>query len=155
MKRRLLSAAVFVTLIALPAVADDESGASHPDLSGYWNLPYVPNMAQGKEDTVPYTPAGKAAFVNHDSKDDPTGFCLYPGVPRIMQSPYPVQFVQTGGAWNATSQNACQGTQDSVGVYLLFRHPGVTQAFFDHLGLSSYTVMRFEPIPVMQAGGCK
>jgi Flp pilus assembly protein TadG len=65
------------------------------------------------------------------------------------------QFVQTGGAWNATSQNACQGTQDSVGVYLLFRHPGVTQAFFDHLGLSSYTVMRFEPIPVMQAGGCK
>src|SRR5689334_9424285 len=96
MKRRLLSAAVFAALIAVPAVADEESGRSHPDLSGYWNLPYVPNMAQGKEDTVPYTPAGKAAFVNHDSKDDPTGFCLYPGVPRIMQSPYPVQFVQTG-----------------------------------------------------------
>jgi Flp pilus assembly protein TadG len=64
-------------------------------------------------------------------------------------------FVQTGGSWNATAQNACQGTQDSVGVYLSFKHPGVTQVFFDHLGLSSYTVMRFEPIPTMQTGGCK
>jgi Flp pilus assembly protein TadG len=64
-------------------------------------------------------------------------------------------FVQTGGSWNPTSQNACQGTQDAVGVYLSFRHPGVTQVFFDHLGLSSYTVMRFEPIPALQAGGCK
>ena len=36
-------------------------------------------------------------------------------------------FVQTGGSWDPTSQNACQGTQDSVGVYLSFRHPGVTQ----------------------------
>jgi hypothetical protein len=65
------------------------------------------------------------------------------------------QFVQTGGSWDATSQNACEGTQDSVGVYLSFKHPGVTQAFFDHLGLSSYTVMRFEPIPTLQTGGCK
>ncbi len=64
-------------------------------------------------------------------------------------------FVQTGGAWNVTSQNACQGTQDSVGVYLSFRHPSVTQAFFSYLGLSSYTVMRFEPIPALQTGGCK
>jgi hypothetical protein len=64
-------------------------------------------------------------------------------------------FVQTGGAWNVTSQNACQGTQDSVGVYLSFRHPSVTQAFFSSLGLSSYTVMRFEPIPALQTGGCK
>jgi hypothetical protein len=65
------------------------------------------------------------------------------------------QFVQTGGSWDASSQNACQGTQDSVGVYLSFKHPGVTKTIFDHLGLSSYTVMRFEPIPALQAGGCK
>ena len=77
----------------LPAA---ESVPANRDLSGYWNLPYVPNIAQGKEDTVPYTAAGKAAYLNHDSKDDLTGFCLYPGVPRIMQSPYPVQFIQTG-----------------------------------------------------------
>ena len=64
-------------------------------------------------------------------------------------------FVQTGGSWSSTSQNACQGTQDSVGVYLSFNHPGVTQAFFSSIGLSSYTVMRFEPIPALQSGGCK
>jgi len=66
-----------------------------PDFQGFWTVPYVPNMAQGKEDSVPYTDRGRAAFQNHDSKDDPTSFCWYPGVPRIMQSPYPVQIVQT------------------------------------------------------------
>ena len=64
-------------------------------------------------------------------------------------------FVQTGGSWNPISQNACQGTQDSVGVYMSFKHPSVTQSFFSYLGLSSYTVMRFEPIPTLQTGGCK
>jgi hypothetical protein len=66
-----------------------------PDFAGYWNIPYVPNMALGKEDSVPYTEAGRAAYVNHDSKDDPTSNCWFPGVPRIMQSPYPSQWVQT------------------------------------------------------------
>jgi Flp pilus assembly protein TadG len=64
-------------------------------------------------------------------------------------------FVESSGSWPSTSQNACQGSQDSVGVYLLFKHPGVTHAFFDYLGLHSYTVMRLEPIPALQGGGCK
>jgi hypothetical protein len=64
-------------------------------------------------------------------------------------------FVKSGGQWNSTSQDACQGEQDSVGVYLMFNHPGVTQAFFNSIGLSSYTVMRLEPIPTLQTGGCK
>ena len=68
-----------------------------PDFSGYFNIQYTPNMAMGKEDSIPYTPKGKAAYVNHDSKDDPTANCWLPGVPRIMQSPYPAQFVQTPG----------------------------------------------------------
>jgi hypothetical protein len=75
---------------AIPRTSDGK-----PDLSGYWNLPYVPNMAQGKEAEVPYTPEGLAAFKNHDAKDDPTSLCLYPGVPRIMSSPYPMQIVQS------------------------------------------------------------
>lgn len=67
-----------------------------PDFTGYWNIPYTPNLARDTpEDKIPYTPAGKKAFEEHDSKDDPTGLCHYPGVPRIMQSPYPVQFIQT------------------------------------------------------------
>jgi hypothetical protein len=67
-----------------------------PDLQGFWNIPYTPNLAaQGGEDAVPYTAKGREAFRQHDSKDDPTGRCLYPGVPRIMQSPYPMQILQT------------------------------------------------------------
>jgi hypothetical protein len=65
------------------------------------------------------------------------------------------KFVNAGGSWDSTRQNACQGTQDSVGVYLLLNHPGVTQTFFSAIGLSSYTVMRLEPIPTLQTGGCK
>lgn len=64
-------------------------------------------------------------------------------------------FVQTGASWASSEQNACQGTQDSVGVYLSFTHPGVTQAIFDSIGLNSYTVMRLEPIPTMESGGCR
>src|SRR5690349_14313659 len=93
---RVVYAGVLLAMLCVTALSAAESAPANRDLSGYWNLPYVPNMAQGKEDTVPYTPAGKAAYLSHDSKDDPTGFCLYPGVPRVMQSPYPVQFVQTG-----------------------------------------------------------
>jgi hypothetical protein len=64
-------------------------------------------------------------------------------------------FVQTGGSWPADTQDACQGEQDSVGVYLKVKHLAVTNAIFSSLGLDSYTVMRLEPIPAMQGGGCK
>lgn len=64
------------------------------------------------------------------------------------------QFVQSGGTWAATSQNACPGQEDSVGVYLKLNHKSVTDVIFDTLGLHSYTVMRLEPIPALQAGGC-
>lgn len=62
-----------------------------PDFSGFFNIQYTPNMAMGKEETIPYTARGRAAYANHDAKDDPTSNCWLPGVPRIMQSPYPAQ----------------------------------------------------------------
>jgi len=66
-----------------------------PDFSGFFNIQYTPNMTMGKEDAAPYTERGRMAYLNHDAKDDPTANCWFPGVPRIMQSPYPAQFVQT------------------------------------------------------------
>jgi hypothetical protein len=85
-----------------PAKAIPRGSDGKPDFQGFWNLPYVPNMAVGpnrnaaaREDLVPYTDAGRKAYLEHDAKEDPTAFCWYPGVPRIMQSPYPAQIVQT------------------------------------------------------------
>jgi hypothetical protein len=54
-----------------------------PDFSGFFDIQYTPNMAIGKEDSIPYTALGKAAYLNHDAKDDPTSNCWFPGVPRI------------------------------------------------------------------------
>jgi hypothetical protein len=53
-----------------------------PDLTGYWSmasLRFGGNLAQGHEEDVPYTEAGRLAFKNHDAKDDPTGLCQPPG----------------------------------------------------------------------------
>lgn len=64
-------------------------------------------------------------------------------------------FVQSGGSWIPTSQDACPGEEDNLGVYLGYNHTAVTGVFFSSLGLSSHTVMRLEPVPALQAGGCK
>ena len=84
------------TVAANPALKPiPRTSDGKPDFTGFFNVQYTPNMAMGKEDLVPYTPTGKAAYADHDAKDDPTSNCWLPGVPRIMQSPYPTQFIQT------------------------------------------------------------
>src|ERR1700704_2067769 len=95
-----VSAAILLTASALAQTAAEPVIPRMPDgkpsFVGFWDLPYTPNMAaKDGEAAIPYTDAGRAAFKNHDAKDDPTSLCLYPGMPRIMQSPYPIQIIQT------------------------------------------------------------
>jgi hypothetical protein len=76
-----------------------------PDLGGkgMWQVPYIINMQkQGKTPEggvveVPFKPEAKDIFdarTRTNSKDDPEGFCLPPGVPRMMYTPYPFQIYQ-------------------------------------------------------------
>ncbi|MFT4010077.1 MAG: pilus assembly protein [Nocardioidaceae bacterium] len=55
--------------------------------------------------------------------------------------------------WESTSQNACQGTQDAIGVYMEIEHDSVTKFIFDSFDITEHTVMSLEPIPVAQV--CK
>ncbi len=64
-------------------------------------------------------------------------------------------FVQTSNSWPATSQDACFGEQDSLGVYLDFNHEGVTDIIFSSLDLTSHTVMVLEPYASTNGAGCK
>jgi hypothetical protein len=63
-------------------------------------------------------------------------------------------FAPTSGSWASSDQDACQGGQDDVGVYLAVNRPAVTGLFFGHLTLTSHTVMRLEPVPSLYGKGC-
>jgi hypothetical protein len=56
-------------------------------------------------------------------------------------------------SWTATSQDACAGEADYVGVYVKAQHQYVTKLFGSTRTLQDHTVMRFEPIP--SASVCK
>ena len=70
--------------------------------NGVWNLPYVTNIAarmegfdEGKR--PPFRPWAQAMWAYNRSnlvKYDPEGFCLPPGGPRSMGTPYPAEIIQ-------------------------------------------------------------
>ncbi|MFT4088993.1 MAG: pilus assembly protein [Gordonia sp. (in: high G+C Gram-positive bacteria)] len=64
-------------------------------------------------------------------------------------------FTVASGSWASSSQDACVGEEDSVGVYMRYNHEAVTDVLFRTETLTSSTVMRIEPIPSMQTGGCE
>jgi hypothetical protein len=75
------------------------------DLSGdgVWNLPWVRDMAENgmadyeNVDSVPFRPWSRAMFDYNNGnlqKYDPEGFCLPPGGPRSMATPYPAEIIQ-------------------------------------------------------------
>lgn len=85
---------------------------------GIWGLPGILNFAQmavggpengdprlagpatggaAKEPWIPFMPWSAAAYNYHslnDSKYDPEGYCLPPGGPRLMGTPYPAEIFQ-------------------------------------------------------------
>lgn len=48
------------------------------------------------------------------------------------------------GSWTASQQNACQGSQDAVGVYVKYSYPSRV-GLFNGKTISEQTVMRLEP----------
>lgn len=66
-----------------------------PDLSGLWDKrPYGgTNMAQGVQ-PLPFTAEGLKAYNDVWNHVDPTSRCVLPGVPRVNNSPYPMQIIQ-------------------------------------------------------------
>ena len=62
----------------------------------------------------------------------------------------------SSGTWAPASQDACSGEEDSIGVYVSYKHSWITSVIATSpLSLTSHTVMRLEPIPATLAGGCK
>src|SRR5215831_20292054 len=62
-----------------------------------WVLDWADKKYVEKSVDVPFTPWGLEQFKErraNDSKDDPEGYCLPPGVPRYTGTPYPFQFLQ-------------------------------------------------------------
>jgi len=111
-----------------------------PDFGGkgMWQVPYIIDMQkQGKSPEggtveVPFTAEAKKIFdyrQQTNSKDDPEGFCLPPGVPRMMYTPYPTQiyqladrilFIYEGGAhvWRIIWMDGRQHPKDPNPTFL-------------------------------------
>ena len=111
-----------------------------PDFGGkgMWQVPYIIDMQkQGKTPEggvveVPFTADAKKIFDSRtatNSKDDPEGYCLPPGVPRMMYTPYPAQiyqmadrilFIYEGGAhvWRLIWMDGRQHPKDPNPTFL-------------------------------------
>ncbi len=87
--------------------------SAKPDFSGVWERPYVPDMTKNGKDQqgsgeLPFTAWGAEQWKAYNAEAfDYTGHCLPQGLTRSMNSPFPIQIVQTPAtfvvlyeAWN-------------------------------------------------------
>jgi hypothetical protein len=100
-----MTGAIVATLVLMLAAASGQSVPrlpdGKPDLNGVWQRPYVPDMSRNARDQqgagdLPFTSFGADTFKSYDpAKFDYTGHCLPQGLTRSMNSPFPIQIVQT------------------------------------------------------------
>jgi hypothetical protein len=84
----------------IPRLADGKPNFdTHP---GVWDVPYVTNMENasrwgGTDVKPPFNAKGKEVYeerVRNNAALDPEGYCLPPGIPRMMYTPYPMKMIQ-------------------------------------------------------------
>jgi hypothetical protein len=101
-KRFIVSMAAALALAALGAAGQTTAESAvprtpdgKPDLSGVYEIPYVPDMSRGVG-ALPYTPWGADNFKNYDpTAFDYTAHCLPAGLTRQMNTPFPIEIFQS------------------------------------------------------------
>jgi hypothetical protein len=102
---RIALASIFALLVAGTASAQRAPNAEGVDISGiWWAGSYSPRLLPSGGGDLPFTPAGKAAYEknmaglkNGSVVDKARTLCVLDGVPRILETPYPFEVVQTRG----------------------------------------------------------